>query len=1289
MTATGGVQPYTWSILSDTPDTGAWLSISPNGVLSGTPTAAETESVIIKVTDTNGRSNSKLFSLGVIQPLSVSTASPLPGATVGSAYSHSLAAAGGVPPYTWSILSDTPDTAAWLSISSVGLLTGTPSTAETETVVIQARDSTASLASKTFSLPVTGVALSITTTSPLPAGTVGIAYSQTMAASGGVAPYTWAITADTPDTGSWLSISTAGVLSGTPGTAETESLTIKVTDSMTTTVSAPFNLTIGVAAPALTYPRVMLVGDGGDQSYGCNTTNSYTPWLTAPAGNTSQTFIQQVGAWDAWIGSGVYETGTTTDWTNSGARDRDNLARALLKQSTTYSVKLNKSRPTLYFPYHVMCQGTAASGGGGYQQYITQVVGMGGWLFSLAGGAGTITPASDSGNLINYSSAYQTVIGNAQPGQSIVGTNYGTTSTGSPTGAQGIARTSGNYAAIKLLMPGYTGDTRFSFTSQMGSTNCAGVFLDNAFCALDGNGPVANSSLDGVTIAPGSQQGGGYPALDTTQVVLAHGNHNFCDQVQIMTTTYGSGNFYNFANLGQYANNYQFGTAPLTAGWSNANGGLIEATFGDGAASWEYFQTAGVNPSGWSAVRTNYYQGMAFCVQPVWWNAATMGTFQPLVGLHTILPATDGSFNASFAVNGTLTTVTTGTALEYQLMRYGLCTALLHNGMAAFGVLENNYAVTRWYDEFGDDSLTQVNVKRGYLGAPASNPPTAATWAQGALGVWSRTWANGLSIVNPRGNGSQTVALTGTYTKLLGTQQASVNNGATVTSVTLADGDGVILLGQPATGQLAAGHWQAAKLPMRLVYPQPDTATQTFARHRKAYYDGANPVEYRIPVGVQYGALPLIFKLLPGGPAGMTIGQAYGSANYGEVVWTPTAAVTNATVSVQIIDQAGATLTISWTVSTSSSTSDFIFVSTSGNDSTGTGSISAPYKTLNKVYGTTAAASTFPNRNLYLRAGTYVTYDATSGGYGIELAGGANPIAIMGFPGEAVTLNLAAAGLVSAFNTNGSLGNDLFLQNFTFSGGPASSGNFRICYLGQLQHRQTFHNVAAPNVWAGTAPSDNATMFYFNDGGEGVYRNYIYIKGCSETNRVSGNSFGITSMFVAQYVLIENCSCTLSAGQVNYFLKASCSDCTVRYNVATSSVATYPMGDGCQNNGLASKNYEYAYNTIVHPSGDASLSMNIQADTCGTHWVYRNSVIGSINCETPTGNGPFTMENNAIQTTGFNPVLISYANATLPSNVTNTGTECQGSSGILSTSTFLLIGTSRTNFLGQRGAEIG
>ena len=48
--------------------------------------------------------------------------------------------------------------------------------------------------------------------------------------------------------------------------------------------------------------------------------------------------------------------------------------------------------------------------------------------------------------------------------------------------------------------------------------------------------------------------------------------------------------------------------------------------------------------------------------------------------------------------------------------------------------------------------------------------------------------------MNPKGNGTQTVTLETSYKHLTGTQAPTINNGQTVTTVTLNDRDGVILL---------------------------------------------------------------------------------------------------------------------------------------------------------------------------------------------------------------------------------------------------------------------------------------------------------------------------------------------------------------------------------------------------------------------------------------------------------------------------------------------------------------
>lgn len=527
----------------------------------------------------------------------------------------------------------------------------------------------------------------------------------------------------------------------------------------------------------------MLIGNGGDQSYGSNSGTGYPAWTTASAGSAANNAIQSIGAWDIAILAGTFE-----GWDTSGLRDRENFTQALLK-SASYSVALSRTRPCLPFYYVIM---NATRSGNPNAQWEALVSANNWYLYESTGGAGTQTPADGGTVFINYSTAWPSAVGSAGIGQSICGTNYGTVSTGSPTGAQGPARSCGNYAALKILIRNSAGiDSRFSFNPQMAAPSCGGIFLDECFVSLSGDGAVADSSLDGITIAPGSQQGGGFPALDTVQPLLARGNHNFLDQVQTICRLYGAAGktYYNFANFGQYANFYQFGVLPLSAGLeSTLHGGLLESVVGAGSGSWENFQIGNTTTgnttwaSGWPNLRQNYYQGMDFCLPP------------KLVGLGVRLPATNGTQTASWPVGAgtTNTTVTTGTAREYQLLRYALCTALLDDGYLACGVSGYDWSLVRWYDEFGDDSLAQVNVPRGYLGYPLTLRPTSPNWAQGSMGVWMRLFQHGKAIVNPRGNGSQTVSVTGT--KLAGTQQPTINDGTTVSSVTLGDGDGIILL---------------------------------------------------------------------------------------------------------------------------------------------------------------------------------------------------------------------------------------------------------------------------------------------------------------------------------------------------------------------------------------------------------------------------------------------------------------------------------------------------------------
>src|SRR5437762_11611868 len=63
----------------------------------------------------------------------------------------------------------------------------------------------ASLLSVSARSQTSSVAMSFTTASPLPSGTVGVGYSQTIAVTGGTAPYIWSITAGALPSGLALS----------------------------------------------------------------------------------------------------------------------------------------------------------------------------------------------------------------------------------------------------------------------------------------------------------------------------------------------------------------------------------------------------------------------------------------------------------------------------------------------------------------------------------------------------------------------------------------------------------------------------------------------------------------------------------------------------------------------------------------------------------------------------------------------------------------------------------------------------------------------------------------------------------------------------------------------------------------------------------------------------------------------------------------------------------------------------------------------------------------------------
>lgn len=496
--------------------------------------------------------------------------------------------------------------------------------------------------------------------------------------------------------------------------------------------------------------------------------------------------------------------------------------------------------------------------------------------------------------------------------------------------------------------------------------------------------------------------------------------------------------------------------------------------------------------------------------------------------------------------------------------------------------------------------------------------------------------------------------------------------------------------------QLADGHY-IAKTSLAQIYPRPDGETGSFARHKKAYYDGTNSIQYRIPVGVRGGALPYRYDLIAG-PSGMAIGNtipsdwaANGPGDYGMVTWTPSSSISSAsptTVTVRVTDQLGATIDVTWTVYTSSSTSDFMFLDSASGSNGNAGSYASPKQT---IAGVMTGAS---NRIIYFKnAGTF----SISGDN--VLNSGTTPMAFIGVPGVNPIIDFTSG----YFSTNASTGSDLFIQNVTWNGGMSGSLDFRNFWGGGVFHRLTVDDLRITNPVNGTVSDGNVSSFYTNS--PGGTREYFFFNNCKEgvtgTRRSRSSSVQTNSLFhlfQVRHGLAQFSRILTSTGAL--FLKESTPEWTLRYNYIDSD-ANFASGQNewiggtlCQTaNSVATENVEICYNIWKGgTAGDIDYCMQIiwaqQTPPTGDHWFFRNTMYRTkprVRLATAT-NGPFVLENNVV-VVNSGATFVSEGGST---TFSRSNTQCEGlaSANIINTTTLALTGTSRTLYLGTHGAEI-
>ncbi len=253
VTASGGTTPYTFSVSAGALPAGLTISATTGAVTGPATATATSQNLTIRVADSSAPQLTVTQNHSIAVALEVTTTS-LPDATAGVAYSQTLQARGGTPPYVgWTRTAGSMPAGIADPIAATGVVAGTPSlicNAATATFTAQVTDSAAAPASDSQAgIGITvnpGAALAITTTT-MPNGVVGTPYNVIVQASGGVPPYTFSTTGTLPSQLGPINAAT-GQIAGTPDTAETRNFTVNVSDTCADTDSQGLSITINAVS---------------------------------------------------------------------------------------------------------------------------------------------------------------------------------------------------------------------------------------------------------------------------------------------------------------------------------------------------------------------------------------------------------------------------------------------------------------------------------------------------------------------------------------------------------------------------------------------------------------------------------------------------------------------------------------------------------------------------------------------------------------------------------------------------------------------------------------------------------------------------------------------------------------------------------------------------------------------------------------------------------------------------------------------------------------------------------
>ena len=193
------------------------LSLGTNGLISGTPTHIENPTFTVRATNMVGASN-RVYALEIFGPPEFVTESPLPNGVRDVSYSLQIEALGDP---SFSVAEGALP--GGMTLSTNGLLGGAPDATGFFNFTVHATNGYG-WSNRVYDLEI-GQVPAFVTTNPLPAGQVGVAYSQQIAADGDPA---FSVVAGSLPGG--LELSGSGLLSGTPEATGAFNFTVRATN---------------------------------------------------------------------------------------------------------------------------------------------------------------------------------------------------------------------------------------------------------------------------------------------------------------------------------------------------------------------------------------------------------------------------------------------------------------------------------------------------------------------------------------------------------------------------------------------------------------------------------------------------------------------------------------------------------------------------------------------------------------------------------------------------------------------------------------------------------------------------------------------------------------------------------------------------------------------------------------------------------------------------------------------------------------------------------------------------